>query len=221
LAKTATIERAHGQPGPEESELIRRILAGERELYYALIEPYQRMTYLSALAVLRNEADAEDCAQEALLKGLRHLKDFRGESKFGSWLVRITLNEAKMKVRKLRPGQYESLDEADSEDSEYVPRILSDWREIPSEALERKEVREVLHNAMQRLPKIYREVFFLRDVQNQDIATTAQILDVTEMVVKTRLLRARLQMRDMIAPLLKQSNVFSRLLFRKGANPWR
>jgi RNA polymerase sigma-70 factor (ECF subfamily) len=222
LAKIATIETAPGQPGLDEQDLIRRILAGERELYYDLIAPYQRMTYLSALAVLRNEADAEDCAQEALLKGLRHLKDFRGESKIGSWLVRITLNEAKMKLRKLRPGQYESLDEGpDSEDGEYVPRILSDWREIPSEALERKEVRELLHNAMKRLPKIYREVFALRDVQNHDIATTAQILDVTEMVVKTRLLRARLQMRDLIAPLLKQSNVFSRLLFRKGANPWR
>jgi RNA polymerase sigma-70 factor (ECF subfamily) len=216
------IERATGRPGPEEAELIRRILAGERELYYDLIAPYQRMTYLSAFAVLHNEADAEDCAQEAILKGLRHLADFRGDSRFGSWLVRITLNEAKMKLRKLRPGQYESLDEnLDSEDNEYTPQILSDWREIPSEALERKEVREVLHNAMQRLPEIYREVFVLRDVQNQDIATTAQILGVTETVVKTRLLRARLQMRDMVAPLLKQSNIFSRLLFRKGNNPWR
>ncbi|MBZ5523776.1 MAG: sigma-70 family RNA polymerase sigma factor [Acidobacteriia bacterium] len=211
-----------GQPGPEESELIRRILAGERELYYNLIAPYQRMAYVSAFSVLRNEADAEDCAQEAILKALRHLAEFRGESKFGSWLVRITLNEAKMKLRKLRPGQYESLDEGpDSEDGEYVPQTLSDWREIPSETLERKEVREVLQSSVQKLPEIYREVFVLRDVQNQDIATTAQILGVSEAVVKTRLLRARLQMRDMVAPLLKHSNVFSRQTFRKGLNPWR
>src|SRR5437899_577188 len=150
------------------------------------------MTYVSAFSVLRNEADAEDCAQEAILKALRHLSEFRGESKFGSWLVRITLNEAKMRLRKMRPGQYESLDEgSDSEDGEYVPQTLSDWREIPSETLERKEVREVLHGAVQKLPEIYREVFMLRDVQNQDIATTAEILGVSEAVVKTRLLRAR------------------------------
>lgn len=222
MANAATIEKTMGQPGPEESELIRRILAGERELYYNLIAPYQRMAYVSAFSVLRNEADAEDCAQEAILKALRHLAEFRGESKFGSWLVRITLNEAKMKLRKLRPGQYESLDEGpDSEDGEYVPQTLSDWREIPSETLERKEVREVLQSSVQKLPEIYREVFVLRDVQNQDIATTAQILGVSEAVVKTRLLRARLQMRDMVAPLLKHSNVFSRQTFRKGLNPWR
>jgi RNA polymerase sigma-70 factor (ECF subfamily) len=222
LADTTAIEKSTGQPGPEESELIRRIMAGERELYYDLIAPYQRMAYVSAFSVLRNEADAEDCAQEAILKALRHLAEFRGESKFGSWLVRITLNEAKMKLRKLRPAQYESLDEsADSEDGEYVPQTLSDWREIPSETLERKEVREVLHDAVQKLPEIYRDVFVLRDVQSQDIASTAQILGVSEAVVKTRLLRARLQMRDMVAPLLKHSNVFSRQTFRKGMNPWR
>jgi len=220
LTKTSTVETATGQP--EEAELIRRILAGERELYYDLVAPYQRMAYVSAFSVLRNEADAEDCAQEAMLKALRHLADFRGESKFGSWLVRITLNESKMKLRKLRPAQYESLDEvSDSEDGDYVPDTLSDWREIPSESLERKEVREVLQDAVRRLPEIYREVFVLRDVQNQDIASTAQVLGVSESVVKTRLLRARLQMRDLVAPLLKHSNVFSRRPVRKGTNPWR
>ena len=222
MTSTATAEKITGQPGPEESELIRRILAGERELYYDLVAPHQRVVFVSAFSILRNEADAEDCAQEAILKALRHLADFRGDSKFGSWLVRITLNEAKMKLRKLRPGQYESLDEGtDSEDAEYVPQTLSDWREIPSEALERKEVRDVLHDAIARLPEIYREVFVLRDVQHQDIATTAQVLGVSEAVVKTRLLRARLQMRDMVAPLLKDSKVFSRQTFRKGKNPWR
>lgn len=222
MTRTSTAEKTTGQPGPEESALIRRILAGERELYYDLVAPHQRVAYVSAFSILRNEADAEDCAQEAILKALRHLADFRGDSKFGSWLVRITLNEAKMRLRKLRPGQYESLDEGpDSEDGEYVPQTLSDWREIPSEALERKEVRDVLHDAIQRLPQIYRDVFVLRDVQNQDIATTAQVLGVSEAVVKTRLLRARLQMRDMVAPLLRNSNVFSRQTFRKGKNPWR
>src|SRR5258708_8660334 len=148
------------------------------------------MAYVSAFSILRNEADAEDCAQEAILKALRHLAEFRGESKFGNWLVRITLNESKMKLRKLRPSQYESLDEgSDSEDGEYVPDTLSDWREIPSESLERKEVREALRDAIRPLPEIYRAVFPLRSLQNHATTSTSQVLGLSDSVVKTRLLR--------------------------------
>src|SRR5262249_39310552 len=92
-----------------EAELIQRILAGERELYYELIAPYERVVYVSAMSLLHNEAEAEDCAQDAFLKALCHLGEFKGESKFGSWLVRIALNEAKMKLRKMRADLYESL----------------------------------------------------------------------------------------------------------------
>jgi len=208
-----------------EAELISRILAGERERYYDLIAPYQRVVYASALSLLHNETEAEDCAQEAFIKAYCHLRDFKGESKFGSWVVRIALNEAKMKLRKLRPALYESLDERpgssnDQEEREYVPQVLQDWREIPSEALERREVREILEKAIRSLAPIYREVFILRDVQDYDIATTAQILEVSEAVVKTRLVRARLQMRDLLAPLLKNSNLRSRQVFKRGRNPW-
>jgi RNA polymerase sigma-70 factor (ECF subfamily) len=204
-----------------ESEMIRRILAGERELYYDLVAPYERMVYVSVVSVLRSEAGAEDCAQEAFLKAFRSLAEFKGESKFSSWLVRIALNEAKMQLRKLRPEMFEPLDKSiDLEEGEYVPQILGDWREIPSEALERKEVRAMLENAIRSLSDKYREVFVLRDVQNLNIATTAQMLGITEGVVKTRLLRARLQLRDLLFPVLKDSNVLSRQAFRKGKNPW-
>jgi RNA polymerase sigma-70 factor (ECF subfamily) len=204
-----------------ESELIRRILAGERDLYYELVAPYERMVYVSALSLLNNQSDAEDCAQEALLKAFRHLSDFKGESKFGSWLVRITLNEAKMRLRKFRPELFESLDKkVNYQDGEYTPQSLGDWRETPSEALERKEVRNMLEMAIQSLPEIYREVFVLRDVQGLDVATAAQILGVNEAVVKTRLLRARLQLRDLLQPVLKGSSVLSHRAFRKGRNPW-
>src|SRR5205807_2180271 len=101
------------------------------------------------LSLLRNEAEAEDCAQDAFLKAFRYLCDFKGESKFSSWLVRIALNEAKMKLRKMRADLYDSLDQViNGEDDEYTPQTLGDWREIPSEDLERKEVRELLHNAI-------------------------------------------------------------------------
>lgn len=205
----------------DESELIGRILAGERELYYDLIAPYERMVYVSVVSILRNEAAAEDCSQEAFLKAFRSLHEFKGESKFSSWLVRIALNEAKMHLRKLRPDMFEPLDRSvDSEDGEYVPQVLGDWRELPSEAMERKEVCALLENAIRSLSDKYREVFVLRDVQNLNIATTAQMLGITEGVVKTRLLRARLQMRDLLLPVLKDSNLLSRQAFRKGKNPW-
>ncbi len=205
----------------EDCELIRRIKDGERELYYELVAPHERKIYLMALSVLRNPAEAEDCAQDAVLKALRHLDQFRGEGQFGSWLVRITLNEAKMRLRKLRPQLYESLDETTaSGEGDYVPQTFGDWREIPSETLERKEVREILVDAVGRLSEIYREVFVLRDVEGQDVSTTAQILGVSEAVVKTRLLRARLQLRDILSPLFKNSGITTRESFKKGKNPW-
>lgn len=205
----------------EEGRLIRRILAGERELYYELIARHERKVYVIAFSILRNEPEAEDCAQDAILKAFRHLDQFRGESKFGSWLVRITINEAKMKLRKLRPQIHEPLDEAgENEDGDYVPRTFGDWREIPSETLERKEIRKLVVNAVKTLRQIYREVFVLRDVEGHDVATTAQILGISEVAVKTRLLRARLQLRDILAPLLKGCGTPSRQSFKKGKNPW-
>ena len=224
-----TGKKAGGDLYLAEAELISRILAGDRDRYYDLIAPYQRVVYVSALSLLHDEIEAEDCAQEAFIKAFLHLREFKGESKFGSWVVRIALNEAKMKLRKLRPGLYESLDQRPeggstnsnhSEESGYVPQVLQDWREIPSEALERSEVREILERAIRSLPPIYRDVFVLRDVQDHDIATTAEILEVSEAVVKTRLVRARLQMRDLLAPLLKNGNVISRQIFKRGKNPW-
>ncbi len=205
----------------EDAELIRRIRAGERELYYELVAPHERKIYIMAFSIVRNEAEAEDCVQDAVLKALRHLDQFRGESKFGSWLVRITINEAKMRLRKLRPQLFESLDDTDNDEGdEYVPQTLGDWREIPSETLERTEVREILVRAVESLGEIYREVFVLRDVEGQDVATTAQILGISEVAMKTRLLRARLQLRDIVAPLLKNGAILSRQPFKRGRNPW-
>ena len=204
-----------------ENELVCRVRAGERELFYKLVAPHERRVYVIAHSILRSQTEAEDCVQDAVLKALRHLDQFRGNSGFGSWLVRITINEAKMRLRKLRPQLYESLDKIDGhEEGGYIPRTLGDWREIPSEALERKEVREMLVNAVESLSEIYKEVFVLRDVEGNDVATTAEILGISEVAVKTRLLRARLQLRDILAPLIKKTVVFSREPFKKGKNPW-
>jgi RNA polymerase sigma-70 factor (ECF subfamily) len=183
-----------------ESFLIHRVINGEIDCFYELVRPYERAIFLAALSLVRNEADAEDIVQEAVLKALKGLRSFRQEAKFSTWLIQITLNEAKMRLRKDRRHLYESLDEGrPSEDGDYVPKDLADWREIPSEALEQKELREALIKALNSLPEKYRTVFVLRDVQKLSIAETVQALGISEASVKTRLSRARLKMRDTLA----------------------
>ena len=185
----------------DEIALIDRVCAGERQLFYELISPYERAVYLAALAVLQNEADAEEAAQETFLKALVHLSSFRRESKFSTWLIQIAVNEARMKRRKERKSLYESIDERNQdEDREYIPRDFADWHEIPSEALQRTELRRALERALATLDPKYREVFVMRDIQKLNIAETAAALQISEGSVKTRLLRARLQMRDALAP---------------------
>lgn len=184
-----------------ELALIQRFQNGEMDAFYELVHPYERGVFLAAFSLLRNDADAEDVAQEAILKAFKNLAGFRHQAKFSTWLIQITINEAKMKLRKDRRHLYESVDEAQvAGDGDYMPKEFADWREIPSEALERKELREALTEALNALPEKYRTVLVLRDVQHLSIAETAQVLRITEANVKTRLSRARLQMRDALAP---------------------
>jgi RNA polymerase sigma-70 factor (ECF subfamily) len=184
-----------------EAALIARVVAGDHEAFGDLVRPYEKMVYLSALSVLGNEADAEEVAQEAVLKAFRALRHFRSESKFSTWLVQIVINESKMKLRKDRRHLYESLEDApQNEEGEYIPRDFADWRDIPSDALEQKELRHALKTALKSLPPKYRSVLVLRDVEQFSIRETAEALGITEANVKTRLCRARLQMRDALAP---------------------
>jgi RNA polymerase sigma-70 factor (ECF subfamily) len=185
----------------DELALIDRVCAGEKHLFYELIQPYERSVYLAAQSLLQNEADAEEVAQEAFLKAFAHLTTFRREAKFSTWLIQIAVNEARMKRRKDRKSLYESIDEQHPDDEgDYFPRDFADWREIPSETLQRNELRRALQKALSSLNGKYREVFVMRDIQNLSISETAQALGITEASVKTRLLRARLQMRDALAP---------------------
>jgi len=199
--------------------LIDRVLAGEKELFYELVGPCERAIYVAVLAILQNPADAEEVTQEAALKAFHRLDTFRGESKFSSWLVRIAVNEARMRLRRERKMKYQSLDTTPEEEtSEYCPIALADWREIPDEVLERKEMRNEIEEALLRLPEKYREVLVLRDIEQLNIAETAALLGVTSATVKARLWRARLRMRDMLAPRLRNLSK-GRSGFWKGRNP--
>lgn len=188
-------------PIRDESELIRAICAGDRERFHALIQPYERAVYATAFGVVGNPTDAEDVAQEVFLKALKNLTSFRGEAKFSTWLIQITLNESRMMLRRGRKKQYESLDAGENnEQGDFLPRDFADWREIPSEALARKELRQSIQRSVAALKQIYREVIILRDMRHLSVRETSELLGVSQDVVKTRLLRARLQVREALAP---------------------
>jgi RNA polymerase sigma-70 factor (ECF subfamily) len=178
-----------------ERALIAEILAGNLERYYELIAPIERRVYYTAYAILRIEADAEEVAQEAILKGFRGLRAFRGDARFSSWLLSIVANEARMRLRKRREVSLELLKSPDNDD-EYTPVELAEWREIPIEALAQKELAARLEEALVALPEIYREVLILRDIDELNIAETSAALEISVPAVKTRLLRARLMVRD-------------------------
>ena len=198
----------------DESELIECIRLGKKDLFHDLIRPYERRVYLTALALLGNAEEAEDAAQEAMIKAFRNLHSFRGEAKFGTWLISIALNEARSRLRKAKRVHLESLDEREeSREGDFTPAQLTDWREIPSEALERSELRTILQSAVGELPAIYREVFTLRDLEELNVEETAKVLGVTPNVVKVRLHRARMLLQKRLVPLLKGSFALRRGLF--------
>jgi len=207
-----------GKPTAEDV-LIRKILAGEKDLFLKLVGPYQRTVYATVISMLGSKEDAEDVTQDALLKALAHLHQFRRESAFGTWLIQIAINEARMCRRKLRRGIMFSLTSEPDGDGAYIPKDFADWREIPSEALERSEIRETLANALTSLEEHYRLTFILRDVNDLSIAETAHILGISPAAVKSRLRRARLMIRDILSPGLRSGGHMD-LAFKEVRKPW-
>ena len=201
----------------KEAELIRRIVAGEKELFHELIRPYERMVYLTVLSIVKNETDAEDAAQEAVINAYRHLDSFRAESKFSTWLTTIAINEGRKRLRKANSAAEDSLEEAAEEkEGDYTPAPLTDWREIPLEALERRELREALRRAVASLPEIYKQVFTLRDLENLNTEETAEALGLTAGVVKVRLHRARILLQKQLVPFLKTTAPARKGFFRRA-----
>jgi RNA polymerase sigma-70 factor, ECF subfamily len=183
-----------------EGALIDRILSGHKELFMDLIRPHQRTVYATVFSLLANKEDAEDVAQDALLKALARLNQFRKESTFGTWLIQIAINEARMRNRKQWRIPMLSLTDDKDDAKAYVPKDFEDWREIPSAALERVEVRDALVKALGSLARHYREAFVLRDIHELSISETSAILGISPGAVKSRLRRARLMLRDILAP---------------------
>jgi RNA polymerase sigma-70 factor (ECF subfamily) len=193
------------EANPElETACILRILAGEKHLFHELIRPCERAIYLMLFSLLKNEADAEDAAQETVIKVYKNLRNFRGESQFRTWVLSIARNEGLGRIRKLGSRREESLDAAaEDQTGDYTPAILTSWREIPGEALENKELGGILRHAIEGLPEIYRNIVILRDIEEMDIRETAAALGISEGAVKVRLHRARAMLQRELAPKLK------------------
>ena len=192
-------------PGPEiEAEYIRRILAGEKQLFHELIRSCERSIYFLLFSLLKNETEAEDVAQETVIKVYQNLDKFRGESQFRTWVLSIARNEGLGRLRKIGNRREDSIDaETDEQTGDYTPAILTSWREVPAEALEKKELGEILRKAIDGLPEIYRNVVLLRDIEEMDIRETAAALGISEGSVKVRLHRARALLQRSLAPQLK------------------
>jgi RNA polymerase sigma-70 factor (ECF subfamily) len=201
-----------------EAECIRRILAGEKHVFHELIRPCERAIYFLLLSILGHEAEAEDAAQETVIKVYLNLHLFRGESQFRTWVLSIARNEGLGRLRRLSNRREDSLDaETDEQSGDYTPAILTSWREIPAEALERKELGELLRKAIADLPEIYRNVILLRDIEEMDGRETAGVLGISEGAVKVRLHRARALLQRNLAPKLKGFAPRRKGLFGWGA----
>jgi len=187
-----------------DADCIRRILAGEKHLFHELIRPCERAIYFLLFSLLKNEAEAEDVAQETAIKVYQNLGKFRGDSQFRTWVLSIARNEGLGRLRKISNRREDSLDaETDEQTGDYTPAILTSWREIPAEALEQKELGNVLRKAIEGLPEIYRNVVLLRDIEEMDIRESAAVLKISEASVKVRLHRARALLQRELAPQLK------------------
>lgn len=176
---------------------IEALRSGDREEFARLVDATSGQIYRLALRMLGDPQDAEDILQNTYIQALRHIGEFEGRSSLSTWLYRIAVNESLMQLRKRHPEI--SLTEAvgdQSEEDDYAPLHLADWCCLPEQELLSSEARQNLDEAIQRLPETLRIVFILRDLQGLSIQETGQALGISESAVKTRLLRARLRLRD-------------------------
>ena len=179
--------------------LVSRARAGDVSAFETLVKQYDRQVFRIAQHITQNREDAQDVVQDAFLKAYQKLDQFQGNSKFYTWLVRIAVNEALMRLRKRRTGRMVSIDEDIATEEGSVPRDLAEWRPNPEQQYNQAELAEILHKTINGLPPGFRVVFALRDVEGLSTEETAETLGLSIPAVKSRLLRARLQLRERLS----------------------
>jgi RNA polymerase sigma-70 factor (ECF subfamily) len=188
----------------DEASLVARAKAGDDSAFNDLVNHYERRIFRTARNITQNDEDAEDVLQEAFLKAYSNLDNFQGNSKFYTWLVRITVNEALMKLRKRKTDRSVSLDEQLDTGEDTVIREIAVWDGTPEQRYSQDEIRDILDREIATLEPIYRSVFQLRDVDELSTEETAQALGISIPAVKSRLLRARLQLREKLTKFFQR-----------------
>lgn len=181
--------------GDDESLLVAAAKSGDTRSFEELVRRYERKIFRLTMNITGNREDAEDAMQDAFLKSFNHLNTFQGDSRFYTWLVRIAANEALMRLRKRRPNQV-SLDEPVEGEEDLMPRELEDWAPNPEQRYSQTEMQAILGEVIQSLDLDFRTVFVLRDVEELSTEETAKVLSISVPAVKSRLLRARLKLRQ-------------------------
>lgn len=187
----------------DEAALVAAAKAGDTAAFSELVTHYDRRVFRMAKQITQNDDDAEDVLQETFLKAYTHLDDFQGNSKFYTWVVRIAVNEALMKLRKRRSDRTVPLDDPIDTGEDEVVREIAVWDQNPEDTYSREELGTILDEAVQSLKPAYRTVFILRDIEEMSIEETAEALSLSISAVKSRLLRARLQLREKLTRLFK------------------
>ena len=192
----STIQTKLSEPVTEEMALVQAAKGGDVTAFEELVRRYDRNVFRIAQHITHNREDAEDVVQDAFLKAYENQNQFQGQSKFYTWLVRIAVNEALMKLRRIKPGRTVSLDEEVKTEDDSLPREVADWSPNPEQQYNQAELKDILSRTIQGLPMSFRTVFVLRDVEGLSTEETAEALDLSVPAVKSRLLRARLQLRE-------------------------
>ena len=188
----------------EEAAVVAQARTGDAKAFNELLQRYERKIFRLALHITQNREDAEDVLQETFLKAYQHLDQFQGQSKFYTWIVRFAVNQALMKLRKRKSDRSVSLDDTIDTGEDTVAREIAAWDENPEQQYGREELNQILTSAVDGLTPIYRAVFVLRDVDGLSTEETADALELSVPAVKSRLLRARLQLRDKLTRYFKR-----------------
>ena len=197
----------------DEQELVTRAQTGDSDAFAALVERYQNRIYRLAKNITQNNEDAEDVLQEAFLKAYSHLDTFQRNARFYTWIVRIAVNEALMKLRKRKTDRTVPLDEPVDTGEETVNREIAVWDDNPEQRYSQEEMQQILNAAVEDLKPDFRAVFALRDIEELSTEETAEALGISVPAVKSRLLRARLALREKLTRKFKRKgeDVFAHL----------
>jgi RNA polymerase sigma-70 factor (ECF subfamily) len=192
------------QTGIDEAVLVSQAREGDITAFSELVRRYEGKIFRLAQHITQNREDAEDVLQETFMKAYEHLDQFKGDSKFYTWIVRIAVNQALMKLRRRKTDKSVSLDEQIDTGEDTIVREVAAWDEDPEQRFSRDELGEILDTAVQSLDPPYRSVFVLRDIEEMSTEETAEALGLSVPAVKSRLLRARLQLREKLTRFFKR-----------------